>query len=341
MKHSTLISLLPVLCGSALVLGCPGNATESGTNGDTDTDSDSDDDDDDSDDDSDSVTLSTTDTLTTADPDTTETDPSDTLTTADPDTTDTESTDPSTSTDPTTDTDGTTTDDTDGTTTDTDGTTTETGTGECQVFDLDAIAHAGTVNMRARYQAGSPILSYDDADLEDLVRFDFYTAETGDFDLTVAPNDNIQTCEQCFYALTDIVPGKEQDVPTHIYYQSAGSVAVAADPQGGALDITTTGVRLVEVTFDMEGVPTPVEDGGCIDIVDGAITAIEPPKAWDCNPSYFSAADGCDCGCGVVDPDCDDATLDSCDFCANIGSCSADPCANNMDIDPEDNGVCL
>eukprot|EP00514_Thraustochytrium_sp_LLF1b_P012390 CAMPEP_0184555408 /NCGR_PEP_ID=MMETSP0199_2-20130426/37482_1 /TAXON_ID=1112570 /ORGANISM="Thraustochytrium sp., Strain LLF1b" /LENGTH=204 /DNA_ID=CAMNT_0026951725 /DNA_START=253 /DNA_END=863 /DNA_ORIENTATION=- len=29
------------------------------------------------------------------------------------------------------------------------------------------------------------------------------------------------------------------------------------------------------------------------------------PKGWTCDAQYYSANDGCDCGCGVRDPDCD------------------------------------
>lgn len=28
------------------------------------------------------------------------------------------------------------------------------------------------------------------------------------------------------------------------------------------------------------------------------------PSAWACPPSYYNATDGCDCNCGVLDPDC-------------------------------------
>ena len=30
------------------------------------------------------------------------------------------------------------------------------------------------------------------------------------------------------------------------------------------------------------------------------------PAEWTCDPAYYGANDGCDCGCGVQDPDCDD-----------------------------------
>jgi hypothetical protein len=66
------------------------------------------------------------------------------------------------------------------------------------------------------------------------------------------------------------------------------------------------------------------------------------PSPWTCNVNYYDAGeeDGCDCGCGIVDPDCDDMTLSSCDYCDNTGSCSDDDCDGNTDIDPDDNAVC-
>jgi hypothetical protein len=65
------------------------------------------------------------------------------------------------------------------------------------------------------------------------------------------------------------------------------------------------------------------------------------PAEWTCNPGFFGTDDGCDCGCGAADPDCIDATLDSCDFCDNPGSCSDLACDAMPPIDPDNNAVCL
>ncbi len=87
-------------------------------------------------------------------------------------------------------------------------------------------------------------------------------------------------------------------------------------------------------------------DGARIDAAkaDGGV------EGWHCQPSYFDADDGCDCGCGVPDPDCGgDESLDACDyeFC---GSGEVDPTDNALCTDdgaatscPDDvleNGVC-
>ena len=52
------------------------------------------------------------------------------------------------------------------------------------------------------------------------------------------------------------------------------------------------------------------------------------PPAWTCSPSYFAAGDGCDCGCGARDPDCDDPAqqLLNCSagqVCGRTGRCAS------------------
>ena len=64
---------------------------------------------------------------------------------------------------------------------------------------------------------------------------------------------------------------------------------------------------------------------------------------WTCPPWSYGAADGCDCGCGVIDLDCADATVASCEFCGYLGSCSS-PIGSDSgcpgDIDPAQNWLC-
>ena len=63
----------------------------------------------------------------------------------------------------------------------------------------------------------------------------------------------------------------------------------------------------------------------------------QAPAGWTCNAGYYDTNDGCDCGCGVFDPDCPAADSGVCDFCDNAGSCG-NSC---NDIDPADNATCL
>jgi hypothetical protein len=65
------------------------------------------------------------------------------------------------------------------------------------------------------------------------------------------------------------------------------------------------------------------------------------PAGWTCEPTYWAADDGCDCGCGVYDPDCVDNTRAAClgstGFCTNSGSCATNSC---NEIDANNNAVC-
>jgi len=47
-----------------------------------------------------------------------------------------------------------------------------------------------------------------------------------------------------------------------------------------------------------------------------------PPVTWNCNPAYYGTGDGCDCGCDAPDPDCQDQTRASCQYCDRCGGCS-------------------
>lgn len=57
------------------------------------------------------------------------------------------------------------------------------------------------------------------------------------------------------------------------------------------------------------------------------------PQAWTCSPFWYDTSDGCDCGCGAVDPDCskDDQSL----FCPNS------PLSPSESICDEETNRCL
>jgi hypothetical protein len=80
--------------------------------------------------------------------------------------------------------------------------------------------------------------------------------------------------------------------------------------------------------------------GSCpssIDPTDNTQCAV--PKGWLCS-AYNYGDGGCDCGCGVVDIDCKDATAASCDGCP-WNSCSPYGCLNgNGTIMPTNNALC-
>jgi|GEM_PF-1447426 len=64
------------------------------------------------------------------------------------------------------------------------------------------------------------------------------------------------------------------------------------------------------------------------------------PPEWTCNGDLYDEENGaCDCGCGILDPDCDDSTLASCETCGAEGSCSeGSGCPGG--VDPTDNASC-
>ena len=70
------------------------------------------------------------------------------------------------------------------------------------------------------------------------------------------------------------------------------------------------------------------------------------PMGWKCDPSFYDedepgvTAKVCDCGCGIADPDCAAATLASCDFCKDEGSCSTKECKGNLEINATNNAIC-
>ncbi len=60
---------------------------------------------------------------------------------------------------------------------------------------------------------------------------------------------------------------------------------------------------------------------------------------WTCDTTHYGTGDGCDCGCGSVDPDCMGPGSEHCEFCELEGSCGVGACPGN--IDPNDNGTCI
>lgn len=79
-------------------------------------------------------------------------------------------------------------------------------------------------------------------------------------------------------------------------------------------------------------------DGDCASI-DATNNGECIPTQWTCDGEFYDDIfDECDCGCGVLDPDCADATVASCEYCNDFGSCNAALCPGT--IDPVDNATC-
>jgi hypothetical protein len=94
------------------------------------------------------------------------------------------------------------------------------------------------------------------------------------------------------------------------------STAIDRIPEAECLD--ADGAPL---TMDQRGFPRPRGDGcdvGAFEREGGTPV----PARWTCPPQNYGAADGCHCGCGVIDLDCVDGTVESCDYCSAPGSCN-------------------
>jgi hypothetical protein len=63
------------------------------------------------------------------------------------------------------------------------------------------------------------------------------------------------------------------------------------------------------------------------------------PPAWSCDIANYGSGDGCDCGCGAIDPDCPNTMIGSCEFCDTMGGCGTGACPAN--IDPNDIATCI
>lgn len=82
-----------------------------------------------------------------------------------------------------------------------------------------------------------------------------------------------------------------------------------------------------------------VDDYTCrgLDPEDNSRCTDSAPDTWNCDVETYG--DGaCDCGCGVRDLDCEDSSIDACEFCDLEGSCSEDDCPGS--IDEADNALC-
>ena len=88
-------------------------------------------------------------------------------------------------------------------------------------------------------------------------------------------------------------------------------------PWAGATSVTI-GVRVDGESLDDDEVRWFFDDVKVVGAVDDAVV----PAAWACSASFFGTGDGCDCGCGALDPDCRSASVNACDYCDNQGSCN-------------------
>lgn len=85
--------------------------------------------------------------------------------------------------------------------------------------------------------------------------------------------------------------------------------------------------------------PSGCADDAClsIDPADNTVCT-SPPPSWKCPARLYHDGSQCDCGCGFRDPDCSDGSLDACDKCNDVGSCSGQACPGT--VNPNANERC-
>lgn len=182
---------------------------------------------------------------------------------------------------------------------------------------------------------------------DDELWIDFYQSAkydgdaTGTFDLGEFPNNNYATCARCVWLGMDL---GEVSAPQAYFYVKSGTMTI--DPESLQMDgfpnLTIDKVTLIESEIDVEDthVSKPVKNPRCLYLEHAEINMPPPPSSWKCEPTYYGTGDGCDCGCGAPDLDCESKLGGACDpnACGEDGSCSGSVYCDG--IDPEDNSKC-
>jgi len=121
-----------------------------------------------------------------------------------------------------------------------------------------------------------------------------------------------------------------------------GSVDPAGIPHLGNGVHTLDAVDIEVIAGEAEGLTDPRdiafhpirgEELWAINGIDSSsVVLIEPSseRRWVCDPTYFGTGDGCDCGCGVLDPDCGSSAASACQYKL---------CENQL-LDPNDPTLC-
>ena len=91
-------------------------------------------------------------------------------------------------------------------------------------------------------------------------------------------------------------------------------------------------------TCNLQGSCSPGECPGRISEDDPG-DCTPAPDGWKCPDYAYLDSRLCDCGCGVLDPDCEDETKGSCEICNLQGSCAATKCEDSS-VNEDDNAKC-
>jgi len=173
---------------------------------------------------------------------------------------------------------------------------TDTGPVGCAPFELtgDLVAK----DAPGVFQLGGEVDLGLGGPLPDAVVFEFYSDETGTFDLAADGNDNYKTCSQCVRFVQDIDPSGA--TPARNFFQKAGRLTIDAStpPNGTDIVLTLEGLEMIEVTIRAaDFMTTPVPDGACYE----GPASLEL-KTGVCAPAcgdHVCGPDGCGGECGT------------------------------------------
>ncbi len=220
------------------------------------------------------------------------------------------------------------------------------GTGQRRLLRFDTI----TPNLgNADFYAGNETINPELFEYSDC-QGNYVLADYAQYRLLDSEGNEVASGHKAAFALIDLAPWTDDAGPGQYGFNNMGISVGWADIYGAGLqcqwvDITdvTPGDYVLELSINPEHVIEEATFDNNILLIDVTVTEDDTtpgggtvPAEWTCTPTYYDANDGCDCGCGVVDPDCGGSTSDLCDYCLE-GSCSPESCA---DISADDNAVC-
>ena len=161
-------------------------------------------------------------------------------------------------------------------------------------------------------------------------------------------NPNSTSCSSCSVACTDICSSQSLGA----YESGTGSCSLSTVPATWSCDLSAygsgdgcdcgCGAHDPDCTSSASSACTSCNDDSACSTSCSQITATNNatctnvPAAWHCAPGYYGAGDGCDCGCGALDPDCTSSASSACDYCNNGGGCTFS-CSS---INATNNAIC-
>lgn len=173
----------------------------------------------------------------------------------------------------------------------------------CATFDFtDKLVAKDALGV---YQLGGDVDLGLGGPLPDAVIFEFFSEQTGTFDLAEGGNDNYKTCTQCMRFVEDIDPTRQK--PSKTFFPKAGKLTIddATPPNGTNLKLTLARIEMIEVTIRLSDFQTtPVPNGRCYQRDDNLEleTGVCEPACGDhhCGPDGCGGTCGEGCGEGEV-----------------------------------------